>query len=108
MYYQGSEFIGRESRKHLIEKECGRTAKPRTLVNFTSNVMLEPIHQVLGNIVRNFNTKETYVDGYDPWSVILTASAYVIFSTTNRLKFYSRGQFIFVRYMVLLIKHKVD
>ena len=30
--------------------------------NTTSNVVLERIHQVLGNLVRIFNIKETYVD----------------------------------------------
>ena len=77
-YEQGSEFIGHEFRKFLIETEYGITAKPRTLVNPTSNAILKWIHQFLGNIVRNFNIKETYVDKDEPRSVILAAEAFAI------------------------------
>ena len=58
-YDQGSEFIGHEFRKYLIETEYGINAKTRTLENPTSNAILERIHQVPGNLVRNFNIKET-------------------------------------------------
>ena len=34
---------------------------------------MERIHQVLRNIVHNFNIKETYVDKDDPWMGILEA-----------------------------------
>ena len=50
-YDQGSEFIGHDFRKFRIEMEYGITAKPITLVNPTSNSILERIHQVLGNLV---------------------------------------------------------
>ena len=50
-YDQGSEFIGHEFRKYLIEIEYVITAKPSTLVNPTYNAVLEWIHQVLGNLV---------------------------------------------------------
>ena len=73
-----------------------------------SNAILERIHQVLGNLVRNFNISETYVDTDDLWSVILSAEAFEILSTTNRLKGYSSGQLVFVRDTILLIKNKVD
>ena len=51
-YYQGSEFIGHEFRKSLIEMEYGIAAKPSTLGKPTSNEILERIHQVLENLVR--------------------------------------------------------
>ena len=77
-YDQGSEFIGHEFRKFIIETEYGITAKPRTLVNPTSNAILKWIHQFLGNIVQNFNIKETCVDKDDPRLVILAAEAFEI------------------------------
>ena len=43
--------------------------------------------------------------GYEPWLVILVAATFEIFSTTNRLKGYTPGQFIFGRDMILPIKH---
>ena len=67
MYSQGSEFIGHEFIKYLIETEYGITSKPITLGNSTSNAILERIHRVLENPVRNFNIIETYVDKDGPW-----------------------------------------
>ena len=94
--------------KFLIETEYGITAKPRYLVNTTSNKTLERIHQVLVNLVRDSNISETYVDEDDPWSGILVASEFKILSTTNILKGYIPGQLLFGHDMILPIKHKVD
>ena len=67
MYDQGKEFIGHEFRKPLIEMEYGITSEPRTSVNFTSNAILERIHQVLENLVCTCNITQTYVDDVDAW-----------------------------------------
>ena len=106
-YDQESEFIGHELRKSLNEIEYGITDKPITLVNPTSNAILEWIHQVLVNIVRNFNINETNFEGNYPCSDILAASSFVIISMENRLKSYSPGQLVFDRDVILLIKHRV-
>ena len=50
-YHQGSEFIGHEFRKSLIETEYRISAKPSTLGNPVSNAILERIHQIMGNLV---------------------------------------------------------
>ena len=73
-YDQGSEFIGHEFRKSQIEIEYGINDKPSTSRNPMSNMVLERIHQVLGNLMRNFNIYKTYVEKYDPWTVILAAA----------------------------------
>ena len=63
MYDQGNELIGREFIKSLIEMEYWITAKPITSGNPMSNEFLEIIHQVLGNLVKNFNiSTQTYVE----------------------------------------------
>ena len=48
------------------------------------NAVLERIHKVLGKLVRSFNISHTYVEENDPWTGILAAEDFVIFSTTNR------------------------
>ena len=73
-----------------------------------SSAVLERIHQVLGNLVRTFNIQQTYVDKNYPWTGILAAAAFAIFSTTNRPKGYSPGQLIFGCDMIIQIKHRVD
>ena len=72
------------------------------------NDVLERIHQVLRNLVRNFNISKKYVDEDDPWTGILAAASFVIFSTTNSKNVYSPGQLIFVCDMIFPTKHKVD
>ena len=86
MYDKGKEYIGYEFRKKPIETEYGITIKPRTLGNHTSNTTLERINQVIGNLVRNFNTQQTYVEKNYPGTGILVAAAFEIISTTNRKK----------------------
>ena len=56
-YDQGSELIVHDIRKSLIEMEYGIIANTSTLVNPTSNGILERIHQVLQNLVRTYNVK---------------------------------------------------
>ena len=108
-YDQGKECIGHKFRKSVIETEYGITSKPSTSGNPISNAILELIHQVLGNLVRNFNiSTQTYVDKNDPWMVILGAAAFENFWTTNSQNIYSPGQLIFGRDMILPIKHRVD
>ena len=88
MYDQGKVFIGHEFRIPIIEMEHRMTEKPRTSGNPMSNTVLKRINQVLGNLVRNFNTStQTYADEDDMWTGILSAAAFSIFSTTNRKKF---------------------
>ena len=81
MYDQGSEFFVHEFRKSLIKIKYWITAKPCTLGNPTSNVILEQIHQVLGNLVRTYNIKETYAEEDNSWSGILDTLAFVIHLT---------------------------
>ena len=107
-YDQGSEFIGHEFRKYLIEKEYGITDKQRTSGNPTSNEILKWINQILGNLVQNSNIKETYVDKDDPWPVILAAAVFAMISTSNRLKVYIPFQLLFLRDIILPLKHTVD
>ena len=73
-----------------------------------SNTVLEQIQQVLGNLVRNFDISQTYVDKNYPWTVILSAAAFPIRSTNSRLKGCSPLQLVFGHDMILPIKYEVD
>ena len=57
--------------------------------------------------MRTYNITQTYVEENDPWLGILAASAFSIFSTTNRLKYYGLVQLMFGHDMIFPIKHKV-
>ena len=57
--------------------------------------------------MQNCDITQSYVDKNDLRSGILSAAAFVIFSTTNSMKVYNPGQLIFGRDLILPIKHTV-
>ena len=71
-----------------------------------SSAVLERTNQVLEKLVQTFNIKYNYVDEYYPWSGVLEAAQFTIFSILNGLKGYSMFQLVFFRCMILLIKNK--
>ena len=104
MYHQGSEFIGHEFRKYVIEEEYRIVAKPSTSGNPMSNAILERIYQVILNLVQTCNITQSYADKYDPWSVILAPAEFSILSTTNSITCYIQVQLIFFRDIIIPIK----
>ena len=107
-YGQGSQLIGHDMSKFLIEMEYKIVANPSILVTPMSNVILERIHQVLGNLVHTCNIKLTHVDEYDPRLGVWAAVAFEIRTKTNILKGYSTGKLLFGRDIIILIKNMVD
>ena len=101
------EFNSHKFRKYLIKKNKG-SAKSSTSGNFAHNRLLEQINKVLGNLVRNYNINQTYVDGDDRWFVILVAKSFKIRLTVNRLKGYSNGQLVFGHDISIPIKYMMD
>ena len=81
MYEQGSDFIGHEFRKYLIEREYGILAKKSTSGNPNYNTILEWIHSVIGTLIWTYNIEDTYIDKDDPWSGISEAKAFSVHST---------------------------
>ena len=82
---------------------------PSTLGNTMCNAVLENIHQVLGNLVRNFIiSTQTYIDEDDLWTGILSSPAFVVILKINRQKGYIPGRLIFGRDMILPVKHRVN
>ena len=74
-----------------------------------SNAVLENIHQLLVNLVQNFNiSTQTYVDKDELWMGILASSEFEVCSTTNRQKCQSSVQLIFGRDMIISIKYTMD
>ena len=54
-YDQGSDFIGHEFRRYLLEREYRITDKPITLINPTTNAILKQIHRVIVKLLQTFN-----------------------------------------------------
>ena len=66
-------------------------------------MIMERIHQVLGNLVWTLKITKTYVDEEDPWSGLLDASVFATFSTAIMLKCCRPGQLVFGCDMILSI-----
>ena len=48
-----------------------------------SNIILERINQVLGNLLQSINISQNYIQKYDLWSGIFDAASFAIRSTNN-------------------------
>jgi transposase InsO family protein len=73
-FNRGSEFIGQDFQK-MTKEDYGVKAKPITVRNPQANVIVERVHQVIGNIIRTFELQNNYLDDNDPWKGILSATA---------------------------------
>ena len=104
IFDRGSEFIGHDF-KDMVTNDYGIKKKPITVRNPQANAMLERVHQTLGNILRTFELQENYLDEKDPWSGILSATAFAIRSTYHTTNQATPGQLVFGRDMILNIKH---
>ena len=65
------------------------------------NSILEIIHQVIANLVHNFDFKDNYLDENDPWSGILAVMAFAVQSTHRTTLQGTPGQLVFERDMIL-------
>ena len=102
---QGSELIGYDIKNMLIKLQYGIKAKPYSSRNRHSNIIIEIIHQVLGNLVRAYNLHKNYIYDNYPWMRVLEASSFSVQSTYHRIKDKSQGQIVFGRDMIIPIKY---
>ena len=106
-YDQGSEFIGHQF-KNMMEDDYGVKTKPITVRNPQANAIVERIHQVLGNLIRTFDNEERTIDRSDPWTGVLSATAFAIRSTYHTTLQATPGQLVYGRDMIFNIKHEAN
>ena len=99
-----SEFIGHEF-KRMVQKDYGIMTRPITTRNPQANVILECIHQVIGNMIKTFELEDRYLDSSDPWAGMLSATAFAVQSTYHTTL---PGQQVFGRDMIFNIEHVVN
>ena len=101
---RGSEFIGDDFQR-MLRDDYGIRAKPITVRNPQANAIVERVHQTIGNIIHTFELENNYLDEEDPWTGILSATAFAIRTTYHTTLKKSPGQLVFGRDMILNIKH---
>ena len=80
-YDQGGESLGHEFKNSSIEQEYGIKTKSDSSANPQANTFVKRIHQVLGNLIRSFILRDTYVYAADPWIGILSSEAFAVRAT---------------------------
>lgn len=93
--------------KDLIDN-YGLIHKSSTDYNPQSNGIIERVHQVLGNALRNFEIENRELDDQNPWDEFLSAAAFAIRSTHHTTLGASPAQLVFQRDMFLPVKYVAD
>jgi hypothetical protein len=76
--------------------------------NPQSNGIVERLHAVLNNMLRTHRFSETEMDVDDPWSDILSSTAFAIWAGCHRILEATPGQLVFNRDMIHPLKFHAD
>ena len=98
---RGTEFMDEFSK--MCQNGYGLKRKPITTRNPQSNVIIEQIHQNIGNIINTFDVSN--IVNNDPWSGILAATMFAIRATYHTTLQASPMKLVFGRDAILNIKH---
>ena len=85
-------------------KKCGHK-----IPKLRCAMMIECAHQMLRNLIRNFELQDNpYIDMDDPWSGILAAAAFAMCSTYHTTLHALPGHLVFGRDMILNTQYLAD
>ena len=112
--YPRPKYIGCDNGSHFKKyfKELidnyGLIRKASTEYNPQSNGIIERVHQVLGNALRNFEIENRELDNQNPWDEFLSSAAFAIRSTHHMTLGASPAQLVFNRDMFLPMRYVAD
>ena len=92
---RGNEFLA-EFREMMIN-DYGITVKPITSKNLQANVILEQVHQTIGNILRTFKVQNMVLDDENPWDGVLASTMFALRAKVHTTTQYAPAQLIFGR-----------
>jgi hypothetical protein len=93
----------------MCVNDYGIKRKVISMQNQQVNVIVEHVHQTLGNLIRSFQLQDKpYYDPDDPWGGILAAVAFALRSTCHMTLQVTSAQLIFGRDMVLNVQCLTD
>jgi hypothetical protein len=112
--YPRPKYVGCDNGSHFkrhfneLIGNYGLIKKSSTEYNPQSNGIIERVHQVLGNALRNFEIEKRELDSQNPWDEFLSAAAFAIRSTHHMTLGASPAQLIFQRDMFLPVQYVAD
>lgn len=105
-YDAGPEF--KAEFQTMIREEYGIKAKPITIRNPQANAIIERIHQVVGDMIRTYDTNAIDEDAENPFEGLTSAICWAIRSTYHTTLKATPGQAVFGRDMIWNIRHETD
>jgi transposase InsO family protein len=112
--YPRPKYLGCDNGSHFkkyfreLVDNYGMIRKSSTEYNPQSNGIIERVHQVLGNALRNFEIEKRELDEHQPWDEFLSSAAFAIRSTHHTTLGASPAQLVFNRDMFLPIQFVAD
>ena len=88
----------------VIKRDYGIKPQSISTRNPQANVILESIHQTIGNIIRTFELHEADVEE-DLWPGVLGVAAFAVRSTYHTTLQKTPGQLVFGRDMIFNLQH---
>ena len=107
IFDRGNEFKAEVA--EMITKDYGIKKKPISTRNPQANVIVERVHQTIGNMIRTFELYDNdELDDDDPWSGILTAVMAAVRSTYSTTMQATPMQLVFGRDAIMNIPFQAD
>ena len=112
--YPRPKYCGCDNGSHFkkyfseLVDNYGLIRKLSTEYNPQSNGIIERVHQVLGNVLRNFELENRELDDQNPWDEFLSSAAFAIRSTHHMTLGASPAQLVFRRDMFLPVEYVAD
>ena len=104
VFDHGTKFMAEFAK--MCHNDYGLKRKPITTRKPQSNVIIERIHQTIGNIILTFDVSN--IVNNDPWSGILAATMFAVHTTYHTTLQASLMQLVFGRDAILNMKHVAD
>ena len=92
----------------MIRDDYGIKKKPISVQNPQANSIIERVHQTISNMIRTFEVEKNYIDDDNPWSGILSATAFAVRSTYHTTLQATPGQLVFGSDMILNVHNLVN
>ena len=103
-YDRGTEFMAEFA--EMVENDYGIKRRLATTRNPQANLVIERIHQTLGNIIRVYDYNA--LDSEDPWSGPLSAAMFALRATYHTTLQASPAQLVFGRDAILNTRFEAD
>ena len=92
----------------MMANDYGIPCNSISIRNPKGSVIVERVHQTIGNIIRTFKIQEMDLDDENPWEGILSSTMFAIRSTVHTTTQHTPSQLVFGRDAILNINQEAN